>query len=58
MSASCDTCKNYIFDEDSESYLCDAQLDEDELYSFLSGGCKDCPYYRSDDDYEIVKKQN
>lgn len=30
MSAtSCDYCANYVYDEESESYYCDVNLDED-----------------------------
>lgn len=58
ISASCEYCFNYVFDDDSECYICDANLDEDEMYKFLSGSFSDCPYFRLDDDYLIVRKQN
>ena len=33
-ATSCDYCANYVYDEDSESYYCDVNLDEDEYYRF------------------------
>lgn len=53
----CDTCVNYVYDEDYEAYTCLVNLDEDELCRFLSGDCKVCPYYRLDDEYGVVKHQ-
>ena len=54
---SCDTCSNYVYDEESESYCCDINLDEDEMYRFLSDTFFNCPYYQLDDEYRIVRKQ-
>ena len=33
----CDACVNYEYDEDYECYCCMVNLDEDEMYRFLSG---------------------
>lgn len=49
-ATSCDYCANYAYDEESESYFCDVNLDEDEYYRFISTEYKECPYYRSGDD--------
>ena len=58
MSAtSCDYCANYVYDEESESYYCDVNLDEDEMYRFLSGTQQECPYFRLDDEYAVVRHQ-
>ncbi len=57
MSSPCDTCVFYVYQEDLETYECQARFDEDELAAFLSGGEKDCPYYRLDDEYGVVRKQ-
>jgi len=40
-----------------EEYICDVELDEDELGRFLSDSRYECPYYRNGDDYKIVRKQ-
>ena len=56
-STSCDTCANYRYDEELEYYVCEVSLDEDEMGCFLRGNVKNCPYYRLDDEYAIVRKQ-
>ena len=56
MSAtSCDYCANYVYDEESESYYCDVNLDE--YYRFISTEYKECPYYRNGDEYRVVRHQ-
>ncbi len=52
-----DSCTYYEYDEDEEYYSCGIDLDEDEMYRFLTGSNNTCPYYRSDSEYEIVKHQ-
>ena len=47
----CESCANYVYDEESDCYCCEVDLDEDEMYRFLS------PYYQLDDEYRIVRKQ-
>lgn len=54
---SCETCRNYVYDEDYEYYVCDMDLDEDEMYRFLSGTQRECPYFRLDDEYAVVRHQ-
>lgn len=53
----CETCVNYVYDEDYECYICEQDLDEDEMGKFLSSSFEDCPYYRLDDEYKIVRHQ-
>lgn len=55
--SNCDCCTNYRYDEDYGYYICEADLDEDELEHFLSSSFSDCPYFRLDDEYGIVQKQ-
>ncbi len=57
VQSSCDSCINYVYDEDYEYYVCDADLDEDEMASFLGDRKFNCPYYRLDDEYAIVRHQ-
>lgn len=54
----CETCANYIYDSDSDTYYCDVNLDEDEMAHFLTGSFFNCPYYDFYDEYKIVRKQN
>ena len=53
----CDSCVNYVFDEEDESYFCMVDLDEDEMYRFLTGTNQQCPYFRLDDEYGVVRHQ-
>ena len=55
--SNCDDCVNYVFDEDCECYVCLVNLDEDEMYRFLTGSQGACPYYRPDDEYGVVRHQ-
>ncbi len=54
----CESCVYYVFNEDNEEYECLVTLDEDEYASVLSSGFRQCPYYRLDDEYAVVRKQN
>ena len=54
----CDTCVNFVFDEEFEENFCVAPIDEDEMSRFLQGDNKTCPYFRPDDEYSVVRKQN
>lgn len=56
--ARCDFCSYYCYDEESDTYGCEVNLDEDEMEKFLSYSDFDCPYYNPYDEYKIVKKQN
>ena len=58
MATSCETCAYYEYDEYFECYVCAVNLDEDDMQKFLSGNTFDCPYWQSDDEYAIVRKQN
>lgn len=53
----CDYCANYTYDEEDESYYCDVSLDEDDYYRLISGNYKECPYFRSNDEYKVVRHQ-
>jgi len=55
--SNCEFCVNYVYDEGEDIYECLVNLDEDELYRFLSSDFKDCPYFRLDDEYKIARKQ-
>lgn len=54
----CEECENYLFDEETEEYYCDAVavLDEDEYGRLSAGAC--CPLFRFNNEYRIVHKQN
>lgn len=54
----CEYCAHYVYNEDYECYECLVDLDEDDLARFMSGSFDSCPYFSSDDEYSIVRKQN
>lgn len=56
-SAGCEYCSNYIYDEEFGYYICDVNLDEDEMSRFLSDTFYNCPYFQMNDEYKIVRKQ-
>jgi hypothetical protein len=53
----CESCVNYAYDEDYECYICQVNLDEDEMSKFLKDTFIDCPYFQFMDEYKIVRKQ-
>lgn len=53
----CETCVNYVYDEEYDCYCCDVNLDEDDMYRFLTGNCNNCSYYQLYDEYKVVRKQ-
>ena len=53
----CEDCNNYVYDEDEEAYICVQDMDEDDFYRVMSTKFKDCPYYRSGDEYKVVRHQ-
>ncbi|MDT3844810.1 MAG: DUF6472 family protein [Bacillota bacterium] len=53
----CETCAYYAYDEDEDDYFCEAQMDEDDYARILEGHYKQCPFYRNDDEYAVVRHQ-
>jgi len=54
----CDMCAYYVYDDDYDGYICEVNLDEDELSRYLEFGNKfNCPYFHLGDDYAIARKQ-
>jgi len=59
MSKSCcEYCNFYVYDEDYECYVCDVNLDEDEMERYMTSTFDNCPYFRDGDEYKVVRKQN
>lgn len=54
-ATNCETCVNYVYDEDYDCFTCLVELDEDEMNRFLTGTNYYCPYYRLDDEYGVVR---
>ena len=53
----CESCSNYVYNEDFDYYESLVNLDEDEYAKFISGSMSSCSYYSPDDEYKIVRKQ-
>ncbi len=54
----CELCSNYVYDEDCDGYICLVNMDEDDYSRYIVSNDKKCPYFRLDDEYAIVRKQN
>lgn len=54
----CEHCAHYVFDDELQYYICDVNLDEDEMARFMSGNVRECNYFNLYDEYKIVEKQN
>ena len=53
----CETCAYYDYDDEMDAYVCQVNLDEDDMSSFYRSKVS-CPYYSFYDEYKIVRKQN
>ena len=53
----CESCMYYTYDEYYECYVCDMDLDEDEMIRFLRGDSGGCAHYQYADEYRVVRKQ-
>ncbi|MBQ1902096.1 MAG: hypothetical protein II169_06075 [Lachnospiraceae bacterium] len=57
MAANCEMCNNFVYDDEDECYVCDMNLDEDDMVKFLTGTFNDCPFYQPGDEYLVVRHQ-
>ena len=53
----CESCAFYNYDEEFDDYLCDADLDEDDMARFFADKQQGCPYWRRGDEYETARRQ-
>lgn len=58
MADQCEYCAYFVYDEYAGQYLCEQDLDEDELYRFMTQQTKGCPYFKDGDEYKLVRRQN
>ena len=54
----CEACCFYNYDEEYDEYICDVDLDEDEMARYLSRTTSACPYFEPGDEYKIVRRQS
>ena len=57
LRMNCEDCTYYEYDEDEEAYFCTVNMDEDDYGRLVSGGYRQCPFYRHDDEYALVRHQ-
>ena len=53
----CEMCGYLEYNEELEYYECTMNLDEDEMYNFITGNSRGCPYFQYRDEYRGVRKQ-
>ena len=56
-TTNCECCGNYVYDDDYGYYVCEMDLDEDEMRLFIQGQLRNCPYFQYGDEYRIVRHQ-
>jgi hypothetical protein len=57
-STICEQCLFYVYDDESDCYFCEVTLDQDETERYMRSSNFACPYYRLNDEYATVRKQN
>ena len=55
--SNCETCVNFVYDDEDECYVCDMNLDEDDMERFLRSANDACPFYRPGDEYRTARRQ-
>ena len=58
LSRNCEYCLYYIYDDEYGEDICDVDMDMDEIEHILHGSYNECPYFRINNEYKIVEKQN
>ncbi len=57
-NTNCEMCSNFCYDEDVDGYICLVNMDEDDYMRYIVSSDNKCPFFRLDDEYAIVRKQN
>ena len=58
MNKQCEYCLNFEYDEEYGDSVCVIDIDEDEFYRMQNSRYESCPFFRIDNEYKIVQKQN
>ena len=48
---------HFIYDDEFDSYVCEMDLDQDEMEAFLRGQTAACVLFEGGDEYKIVRHQ-
>ncbi|MCQ2462613.1 MAG: DUF6472 family protein [Clostridia bacterium] len=57
-SNSCDYCLNNEYDEELDDYVCSVEMDMDDMERFSYSQNRECPFFRINNEYKIVERQN
>ncbi|SEV91624.1 hypothetical protein SAMN05216413_0612 [Ruminococcaceae bacterium KH2T8] len=55
--SNCERCAFYTYDDYAEGYVCDVDMDEDDLIRLSGRNFKECPYFQDGDEYKTVRHQ-
>ena len=53
----CEDCTFYTYDEMDDEWYCTVNMEEDDYAHLIQGHYRQCPYYRHEDEYEVVRHQ-
>ena len=57
MQTSCDYCAYNEYDEVADEYFCSVNMEEDDMAKFVQSSYKNCPFFKSGDEYKVVRHQ-
>lgn len=55
--ANCECCLNYTYDCEYDCYMCEMDLDEDEMVRFITNSYDNCPFFQFNDEYKTINRQ-
>ena len=58
ISAQCESCAYYDYDDEMDCYVGMINIDQDDAGYMFGSRHNSCPYYSYYDEYKIVRKQN
>lgn len=53
----CESCAYYTWDEETEEYVCEADMDQDDYGRLTESRFRGCRFYRNGDEYAVVRHQ-
>ena len=56
-ATNCEQCEHYVYDDLMDYYVCEVDLDQDEMEDFLNYNTHHCPYFRYADEYYLARRQ-
>jgi hypothetical protein len=53
----CEYCCYFTYDEETEEWVCDVNMDEDDYSRLMTNHFKECPFFKDGDEYKVVRHQ-